>query len=175
MKMTEFDSEGIRLGYRPEAVRVLFVGESPPAGGSFFYAANSNLWRHTQAAFGKVYRGNWTGDDGFLLFFKSIGCYLDDLCLEPVNGLSPPVRRRLRKKGVLPLAQRMRLAKPLAVVCVMQGVEANVRQALRAAEQDDLLFYSLPFPAFQHPPAYESQLQLAVEDLIEIGVLPRPS
>jgi hypothetical protein len=35
--------ESLRQSYRPQQVRVLFVGESPPAGGTFFYRANSNL------------------------------------------------------------------------------------------------------------------------------------
>ena len=44
-------TEELRRRYRPETVRALFVGESPPAGGTFFYAANSNLYRFTEQAF----------------------------------------------------------------------------------------------------------------------------
>ena len=34
------DLEGIRKKYQPNKIQVLFIGESPPAGGTFFYLAN---------------------------------------------------------------------------------------------------------------------------------------
>jgi hypothetical protein len=40
-------TEVLRGRYRPDVIRVLLVGESPPAGGTFFYAANYNLYRAT--------------------------------------------------------------------------------------------------------------------------------
>src|SRR5688572_24876523 len=36
--------ERLRQAYRPEDVPLLFVGESAPAGGTFFYQADSNLF-----------------------------------------------------------------------------------------------------------------------------------
>lgn len=45
------DFERLRARYRPERIVALFVGQSPPAGGTFFYFANSNLYRHTERAF----------------------------------------------------------------------------------------------------------------------------
>ncbi len=47
---TEFFEE-LRLRYRPKKVGVLLVAESRPAGGTFFYAGNSNLVRYTEQAF----------------------------------------------------------------------------------------------------------------------------
>lgn len=40
-----------RRRYKPKEVRVLFIGESPPEGGTFFYLANSKLYRHTKSRF----------------------------------------------------------------------------------------------------------------------------
>jgi hypothetical protein len=34
------ETEALRNVYRPERVRVLFVGESPPVSGAFFYQAD---------------------------------------------------------------------------------------------------------------------------------------
>jgi len=45
------DPDELRARYCPDVVRVLFVGESSPAGGTFFYAANSKLYFATKHAF----------------------------------------------------------------------------------------------------------------------------
>jgi hypothetical protein len=42
--------EHLRKHYRPDRVRILFVGESPPASGRFFYQADSGLYRAATAA-----------------------------------------------------------------------------------------------------------------------------
>jgi len=34
------DLDKLRLRYRPDKISVLFVGESPPAGGTFFYKSS---------------------------------------------------------------------------------------------------------------------------------------
>lgn len=91
------------------------------------------------------------GDD-FLERFKALGCYLDDLCFEPVNrlGLNDPKRAALRHRGEEPLARRMQESPPQAVVVVMRAIEANVRAALRLAGLDGLRISSLPFPRPEH-------------------------
>ncbi|MEW6230545.1 MAG: hypothetical protein AB1700_21080, partial [Bacillota bacterium] len=44
-----------RQNYQPRDVRVLLIGESPPANGTFFYSGNSNLARYTREAFEAVF------------------------------------------------------------------------------------------------------------------------
>lgn len=85
---------------------MLFIGESPTAGGTFFYAANSNLYRATNDAFQQGVPALLTGD--FLDDFTALGCLLDDLCLTPVNQLrgSPDLEQQRedeRKRGEGPL------------------------------------------------------------------------
>lgn len=89
-------AELLRRRYLPKEVRVLFVGESPPSGGTFFYAANSNLYFATQEAF--VAASSALEGKDFLEEFRRMGCHLDDLCLEPVNHLDArdPARRAAR-------------------------------------------------------------------------------
>jgi hypothetical protein len=85
--MEPVQAEELRLSYKPDKVRLLFVDESRPAGTTFFYRANSNLYRYTRQAFSNVFQ---FGDDpqfSFLAFFKRLGCYLDDLCLRPANKM----------------------------------------------------------------------------------------
>ena len=86
--------ERLQLTYRPDRVRLLFVGESPPAGGTYFYSANSDLYRATWSAFEQA-RPQWK-DTEFLEAFKASGCYLTDLCKMPINQFETPEREVAR-------------------------------------------------------------------------------
>lgn len=46
--------DDLRMRFRPDQVRWLFVGESSPAGGTHFYRGDSNLFRATRAAFARA-------------------------------------------------------------------------------------------------------------------------
>lgn len=72
-------AERRRRRYKPDDIRVLFIGESPPAGGTFFYYANSNLYDATRAAFEAALPALRKESD-FLDAFKRLGCYVEDLC-----------------------------------------------------------------------------------------------
>src|SRR5690242_19723225 len=85
--------EALRLKYRPPVAYTLFVGESAPASGRFFYHGNTLFTRYMQNAFDAAY-GHST-DVPFLMRFKSFGWYLDDLVLTPVND----VKDRKDRKG----------------------------------------------------------------------------
>lgn len=88
------ETDEARGRYRPAVVRVLFVGESPPFGGTFFYFETrpSLLRRETERIFRDLLGKLIPGD--FLLTFRDLGCFLDDLCLEPVNQLSKAAKER---------------------------------------------------------------------------------
>jgi hypothetical protein len=47
----EVERERLRLRYRPVLIRLLFIGESPPASGRFFYRQDSGLYRAIRDAF----------------------------------------------------------------------------------------------------------------------------
>jgi hypothetical protein len=146
---SERDLEAVRRQFLPKNVSVLFIGESPPAGGTLFYFANSKLYEATKEAFRAALPDLARGPN-FLERFAKLGCYLDDLCLEPVNHLkldnplAKAKRLRLREQGEAPLAERMREFAPRHVVAVMKGVEENVRRALDLAELD-VAIDALPF------------------------------
>ena len=42
-KLTPKEFQEIRLNYKPTNIKVLFIGEAPPAAGKFFYLAKSDL------------------------------------------------------------------------------------------------------------------------------------
>lgn len=163
---SERDLEAVRRQFLPKNVSVLFIGESPPAGRTFFYLANSKLYEATKEAFRAALPDLARGLT-FLEHFAKLGCYLDDLCLEPVNHLkldnplAKAKRLRLREQGEGPLAKRMRDVAPRHVVVVMKGIEDNVRRALDVAELD-VAIDALPFPGrTAHRDRY-------VDELVEI-------
>lgn len=155
--------ESLRLRYRPRDIRVLFVGESPPSNGTFFYAEDSNLWRYTREAFARIY-----GDrarNGFCSFFCSFGCYLEDLCHEPVNQLRDGVRRRRCEAGVMRLASGIKRASPLAVIGVKSSISPQVIAAVHLSELPEVKTFSLPFPGCGHQNEYVGLLAEIISEL----------
>jgi hypothetical protein len=90
--MTGTTIEAIRTSYRPQRITTLFVGESAPASGKFFYIGNTPLARHVERAMNEAGLG---GGGNLLDRFKSYGWYLDDLVLSPVNHRTPAERDAL--------------------------------------------------------------------------------
>lgn len=169
------NSEELRARYRPRDVDMLFVGESPPAGGTFFYAANSNLYYATEEAFRIGVPELLSGD--FLDDFRALGCFLDDLCLRPVNHLrgTPELeQRRLneRSRGEKPLADRIRDANPQAVAVVMKGIVDNVRSAIACADAGSVPMRAFAFPGRpKHTASYIRELAEYLRWMREHGVL----
>src|SRR5580693_7073198 len=84
--------ELLRKRYGPARVKILFVGESPPASGRFFYQADSGLYRAVRDVFLNALPAFRAGD--FLESFQAHGCYLVDLCGSPVDRLSLKKRKQ---------------------------------------------------------------------------------
>lgn len=139
--------EDIRESYRPKVIRLLFIGESPPANGSFFYLGNSNLYRHTQQAFADAFGRTFDDGHNFLRFFKEQECYLDDLCNKPVNQIKgKAMRRQMRRDSQQSLAERITSYQPEAIVVVMKAISKDVEEALRIADSPLKPIAVLPFP-----------------------------
>src|SRR5215467_7379098 len=94
--------ERLRKQYRPDRMRILFVGESPPASGRFFYQADSGLYRAMRETFVQAFPS--FNDTEFLDSFCALGCYLIDLCGEPVDDMTPDARRQVCRKAEKRLA-----------------------------------------------------------------------
>lgn len=131
--------EEVRQSYRPDRVTTLFVGESAPHGGTFFYNQDSGLFREIRKAF--------KGDSSFLNDFERNGFYLDDLVLEPVNHLENRDRRRLCRDAVSSLVTRLRDYKPQTVVILLRRIEPMVRSSIREAGLSCQV-YCTPYPGF---------------------------
>lgn len=165
--------ESLRREYRPEVVRVLFVGESRPAGGTFFYARDSLLYHATRDAFLEVYGEACGRESSFPEFLKRRGYYVADLCPEPVNKLPRAAREHAREKGIAPLASLITDATPSVVVVVMLEIVPYVTRALREAtrnEQTPLApIHQLPFPRSEHRARYVRELSALLREFDQAG------
>jgi hypothetical protein len=158
--------QNLRELYRPNKLNLLFIGESPPAGGTFFYAGNSLLFRYTRNAFSEALNQEWQDTGKFLSYFKSAGCYLEDLCLNPINGLTRPERRRQHTLGIVPLANRLSSWKnqPHAVIIIGCSIEHPVTSSLTRVNWNEKPIYILPFPGNSHQTRYVSELVEILKD-----------
>ncbi len=155
------DIERLRECYKPDTVRVLFVGESPPAGGTFFYLGNSNLYHHTATALGLDECAKES-----LHTFQEAGGYLIDLCPDPLDGLERPARREKRRQAEVGLSERLKAFTPEAIVIVMKGIEDNVRRAIKAAGLSETLpVFVVSFPANGRQSDYIRELREVADRL----------
>ena len=155
--MSSSARERLRKYYRPDLVQILFVGESPPASGRFFYQADSGLYRAVRDTFLSALPRLQKTE--FLDSFRSLGCYLVDLCGEPVNKMTPRDRRRTCRSGESRLARTIRAFRPKIIVTIVRSIRANVRRAQEQADWSGLRL-DLPYPGrwYRHRMKFRRQL-----------------
>jgi hypothetical protein len=157
----------LRARYRPSSVRILFVGESSPAGGTHFYQADSQLYRATREAFGLGLNVVQPPEGAaFLAWFQELGCWLVDLADRPVDR--SPVGERLEAvdAGIPGLARLLQELRPVRVIAVLRRIAPAVRRAAQEAGIDDHEIDVIPFPTRQWRPVYVGQLAGIVNEVV---------
>jgi hypothetical protein len=167
-KVFHMDRESIRLEFHPSKVKILFVGESPPANGAFFYVC-SPMTTYMCEVFSEVLGKEFQSPNDFLNFFQDKGCYLDDLSYEPVNHLLRTERRQSVKDGVVELAKRMEKEKPEYVIVLLNRIEDQVREAARQANLPDSSVYVVPFPGQGHQRSFVKELSKILNRIYCLG------
>jgi len=149
--------ERLRRRYRPAHVDLLFIGEAPPASGRFFYQADSGLYRAMRGAFFAALPE--LRDADFLESFRTLDCYLVDLCGKPVDRLDPPERKQARTEGEVPLSRMVRRLQPGTVITVVRAIAPNVIRAQQLSNWTGVHLV-LPYPGRwkQHRGAFEELL-----------------
>ena len=167
-RSTDREKERLRRSYRPAHLRILFVGESPPASGRFFYQADSGLYRAIRNTFRAAFPV--LREDDFLHSFQNLGCYLVDLCGKPVDCLNTAGRRQACRDGEPRLARTIKELQPKIVITVVRSISANVRRAQASANWKGLIV-ELPYPGRwkEHRIAFEDALKPVLRK-----ELPRP-
>jgi hypothetical protein len=136
-------NEELRRKYRPKQVRFLFVGESPPASGKFFYQRNSGLYRAMRDVFAAVDPS--VNDENFLTMFQESGCYLVDLCSQPVDRMSASLRRTTCRASEHSLAKTIASLNPQMIATLLRSIQSNVSNAVALASWSGPLLH-LPYP-----------------------------
>jgi hypothetical protein len=154
--------EVVRARFRPEQITTLFVGESAPASGAFFYTGNTAMLRYMRSA---VEPALGESDD-FLEQFKAYGWYLDDLVLEPVNRLTRSQRQAKCRNAQDSLAERIARYKPQAIVSLLLAIKPDVDAAALAAGSS-VPHHAVPFPGM----GQQKRFQTAMASIIPM--LPR--
>jgi predicted transcriptional regulator len=149
--------EELRQRYRPQRIELLLVGESRPAGGTFFYLANSNLYYATLEAWQKAL-GPLPSSESFLDRLKAEGVWLYDLSAAPVNRLRGRPRQEAVRDRTAELAELLAAERPQAVVVVKRSLAAPVREATQIAGLSPALLHVLPFPLYQWRAEYVARL-----------------
>ena len=126
--MTRCQREALRRCFQPARVKLLFIGESPPASGRFFYCGDSGLYRAMRDVFRTLDPS--ISDATFLQTFRESGFYLVDLCPEPVDKLPPRLRRAACAVAEKPLARIIARVQPRMIATLVRSIEGNVTRAL---------------------------------------------
>ena len=143
--------------FKPNRIRILFVGESPPSPitGKFFYEGGP-LTRHMKKAFESQYSSiQQLTDSDFLKCFKKMGCYLDDISLKPVAGMSESDRNYIILSGLNDFIDRLKGYRPNAVVTIIKRIDFFVRYAVEEASLEGV--------------SVDSDYQLTVEDACDVS------
>jgi hypothetical protein len=152
--------ETIRKRFLPVRITTLFVGESAPHSGDFFYCGNTAMWSHVkravELAFGK--------SDDFLKSFQAYGWYLDDLVLEPVNHL--PKSQRIAKclDAQNSLANRIAFYQPEAIVSLLKRIDPFVNAAAILAGSNATR-YGVPFPGMGQQTRFQADMAAIIRKL----------
>lgn len=136
-------NEQLRRRYRPKEVRLLLIGESPPASGRFFYKGNSGLYRAVRDVFATVDPS--VNDANFLEMFQARGCYLVDLCSQPVDRMPASLRRATCQESEASLAVTIARLHPRQIATLLRSIERSVLNAARLAGWSGPLLH-LPYP-----------------------------
>jgi hypothetical protein len=174
--ITLLSIEEIRLTYMPDKMTILFVGESAPTQGTFFYTKDS-LCTYTREAFELAFPEHVPTRSGdFLRFFQKTGCYLDDLSLVPIDKREAEERRRLQLEGLPGLTRRMRQYKPQAIVCMLKDktLQAIIKEAARRADLDNVPFRVTSFGGNGNQGVYRQELKQHLLEFQQLGILRLP-
>ena len=105
-------------------------------------------------------------DQNFLAVFQQRGCYLVDLCHEPVDRLDMDQRRTLRKAGERDLARQLKCLRPVMIAAVLRSIVNNVENAASlAAWQGRILQFPYPGRWSRHREAFIQALAPIVRRL----------
>jgi hypothetical protein len=149
-------------------VRILFIGESPPASGRFFYNRDSGLYRAIRDLFSAADPS--ITDENFLSIFQASGCYLIDACSSPVDDMDRNSRRAACVSAEPLLARKINQLQPETIVSLVRSISGNIERAiLRAQWHGPLLDVPYPGRWVQHRKTFTAELLPQVKAVLSLA------
>lgn len=160
--MTQNEFEVLRVSYKPNSVRILFIGESRPDQGTFFYRGDSYLYRYTKEAFETATKLYFD-----LTFFKAKNCWLYDVCDIPVNNLTSAQRKQIIRHNLPDLVKTVKEINPEHIIVVKMGeLREEVKPKLYdLGYKDGTNTFYLPFPSNGRQKEYRDQLTKVLKSI----------
>jgi hypothetical protein len=149
--------EKTRLAFRPAKIATLFVGESAPASGDFFYYGTSAMTRYMRRAIEEELGST----DDFLSSFKGLGWYINDLVLVPVDKLARAERIAACQAAQADLAARIAAYKPKAIVTLLLSIKDIVEGAAVSAGSSAPR-YAVPFPGMGQQARFLTEMKALI-------------
>ena len=149
--------EDLRKKYRPEKIRILLIGESPPDRGggelSFFYStvlsSHDNLFKGVaEAIYGEEAEIHDHDKVTILKWLKRDGYWLIDLCPSPINKLQDKEKQAEIAKNRDILIEKVKELKPsVGVIICKANIYREVAESIRRAGINVLHNVPIPFPS----------------------------
>lgn len=148
--------EALREKYKPSSVDILYIGESRPQTGKFFYNANSNLYYNTKVAYEQLFEP----ETFTLVRFMKNRNWLYDVCNIPVNGMGDGERKRNISSGIPNLILAIDKLQPKFIVVVKMGFMVDLlKEPIEGCGYiENSSLYFLPFPANGWQAKYRNHL-----------------
>jgi hypothetical protein len=155
--------------WKPNAVKFLIVGESPPASGGYFYferaTGRDSLFRETLKALDLFPEDKKMRKDldkrPLLKEFQARGFFVVDVRYEPVDKLSTKERKSVIIREIPRLVDAIRKLNPEKIVIVKCSLFAPVKKALEEAGFGEKILNerALPFPSHGTQKIYRRMLR----------------
>jgi hypothetical protein len=115
-------------------------------------------------------------DEDFLTTFQSLGCYLIDLCPDPVDRLDPKPRRAACRAEVESLSRTIVRLQPAMIATLLRSIEDDVARAVGLANWNGPVLH-LPYPGrwVRHRDSFADLLVPTIRSLYVAELRPKVS
>ena len=155
------ETERRRHSYKPEKIRILFIGESAPDRGTFFYRENSGLYREMK----KGFESQYGSIDDFLSWFKTNGFFLDDLVLAPVNKKARKERNHFHTISANDLRSRIQQYKPIEIIGLLKNKSFQKAVSNAATQAGCNVKTFLPFAGMGHQKSFQKEFSQILQGI----------
>lgn len=154
--------------YRPNKVKLLWIAESPPTSGSYFYfqktTGKDHLFRETMTAVGlwpaKETMKKGVDKQSMLESFQLRGFFLIDTCAVPVDKLKDRERKRAILEGTSGVVELVSELNPNGIIIVKSNIYDPVKRALESIGFAGKILNRkpLPFPSHGRQQSYRKRI-----------------